>query len=397
MKNRIHYGEFTLDYWVEQIISGDIELPDYQRSFVWQKEQIKRFIRAIKNDDFIPPITIGRLNDKNIIIDGQQRLTSILLAHLNVLPSKRKLKRINQAIDCIDDAEDGQENCDENCEIYYEWTFKELIRLGDTIKDIQKELSKNENYEKLDDTAVDLTFLKKHYLGFAYIIPHPDIQQNDLERFFSTIFRSVNIEGTALLKSESRRSLYYLKKAYVPLFDPNFIHSIEIKSFGYSYPLDFLRQLAIMFDYAKTNNSANVMKGYKLKSELYYEIFISDTVNPRKASGIFKKLNDIISDNNIEERMSLFQHEFQKLSIPKELNSIIDADIYMFGLINWTLIGGKSLDENKLDSLKENIRSTITMLKEDESHKRSPSALKHLRKRIDLSVEIFKENLNNNA
>lgn len=49
MKNRIHYGEFTLDYWVEQIISGDIELPDYQRSFVWQKEQIKRFIRAIKN------------------------------------------------------------------------------------------------------------------------------------------------------------------------------------------------------------------------------------------------------------------------------------------------------------------------------------------------------------
>ena len=63
MKNRIHYGEFTLDYWVEQIISGDIELPDYQRSFVWQKEQIKRFIRAIKNDDFIPPITIGRLND----------------------------------------------------------------------------------------------------------------------------------------------------------------------------------------------------------------------------------------------------------------------------------------------------------------------------------------------
>ena len=69
----------------------------------------------------------------------------------------------------------------------------------------------------------------------------------------------------------------------------------------------------------------------------------------------------------------------------------------MFGLIYWTLIGGKSLDENKLDSLKENIRSTITMLKEDESHKRSPSALKHLRKRIDLSVEIFKENLNNNA
>ena len=24
MKNRVHYGEFTLDYWLEQLISGGI-------------------------------------------------------------------------------------------------------------------------------------------------------------------------------------------------------------------------------------------------------------------------------------------------------------------------------------------------------------------------------------
>lgn len=38
MKNRVHYGEFTLDYWLEQLISGGIVLPEYQRSFVWSKE-----------------------------------------------------------------------------------------------------------------------------------------------------------------------------------------------------------------------------------------------------------------------------------------------------------------------------------------------------------------------
>lgn len=54
MKNRVHYGEFTLDYWLEQLISGGIVLPEYQRSFVWTKEQIINFIKSIGKDEFIP-------------------------------------------------------------------------------------------------------------------------------------------------------------------------------------------------------------------------------------------------------------------------------------------------------------------------------------------------------
>lgn len=69
-ENRVHYGEFTLDYWLEQLVSGGIVLPEYQRSFVWSKEQIKNLINSISRDEFVPPVTIGKLNDKNIIIDG---------------------------------------------------------------------------------------------------------------------------------------------------------------------------------------------------------------------------------------------------------------------------------------------------------------------------------------
>ena len=94
MKNRVHYGEFTLDYWLEQLISGGIVLPEYQRSFVWSKEQIINLIKSVDRDEFVPPITIGKLNNNNIIIDGQQRLTSIALAYLNILPSERKYKKI---------------------------------------------------------------------------------------------------------------------------------------------------------------------------------------------------------------------------------------------------------------------------------------------------------------
>ena len=67
MKNRVHYGECTLDYWLEQLISGGIVLPKYQRSFVWSKEQIINLIKSVDRDEFVPPITIGKLNDNNII------------------------------------------------------------------------------------------------------------------------------------------------------------------------------------------------------------------------------------------------------------------------------------------------------------------------------------------
>ena len=93
MKNRVHYGEFTLDYWLDQLISGGIVLPEYQRSFVWSKDQIINLIKSVGKDEFVPPITIGKLDDKNIIIDGQQRLTSIVLAYLNIVPSERRYKK----------------------------------------------------------------------------------------------------------------------------------------------------------------------------------------------------------------------------------------------------------------------------------------------------------------
>lgn len=285
MKNRVHYGEFTLDYWLEQLISGGIVLPEYQRSFVWTKEQIINFIKSIGKDEFIPPVTIGKLNDKNIIIDGQQRLTSIALAYLNVLPSERKYKKTVKVE--VDNEDDELEE-----EHYFEWTINTLKELGPNINEVKNALAGNENYETLGTHWVNDEFLKKHYLGFSYIIPHSDTTEDDQHRFFSTIFRNVNIGGTNLLKTESRKSLYYLNKAYVPLFSPEFAKSVFVKQFGAdSQPIDFLRLLALVFDYSKNNDSSKVMKGYKTKSEIYYEIFISDTVNPNSASGMFKKNN----------------------------------------------------------------------------------------------------------
>ena len=387
MKNRVHYGEFTLDYWLEQLISGGIVLPEYQRSFVWSKEQVKNLINSISKDEFVPPITIGKLMDKNIIIDGQQRLTSIALACLNVMPNERKYKK-NVTVEGDNEDDELEE------EHYYEWTINTLKKLGSNIKEIKKNLINNDDYEALGISWVNEDFLKKHYLGFSYIIPNTNTQVTDKHKFFSTIFRNVNIGGTNLLKTESRKSLYYLNEKYVPLFDPEFAKTVTVRQFGAaSQPMDFLRLLALVLDYSKENDSSKVMKGYKTKSEIYYEKFISDIVNPKSTSGIFKNINDIIPLKDIKEKINGLKDEWGKLTMPKTLTSIIDVDIYMFGLIYWVLVENKKLKDDKIEELKEELRAEIRKLKTDSSHTKSPATLKYLRERITKSINIFKDYL----
>lgn len=387
MKNRVHYGEFTLDYWLEQLISGGIVLPEYQRAFVWSKEQIRNLINSIGKDEFVPPITIGKLNDKNIIIDGQQRLTSIALAYLNVMPSEKRY-RITVTVEGDNEDDELEE------EHYFEWTINTLKELGTNINEIKNALIGTKDYDTLGIHWVNDEFLKKHYLGFSYIIPHTETSEDARHRFFSSIFRNVNIGGTNLLKTESRKSLYYLNKSYVPLFAPEFAQSIFLKQFGADpQPIDFLRLLALVLDYSKNNDSSKVMKGYKTKSEIYYEIFISDTVNPGSASGIFKNINDIIPTGKIEQRMNELKAEWIKLSMPKALSSIIDVDIYMLGLIYWVLIKQKQLNNEKIEELKVKLENKIKGFKDNPSHTKSPASLKYLRERITTSIDVFKNYL----
>ena len=133
---------------------------------MWTKEQIKNLIKSIGKDEFIPPVTIGKLNDKNIIIDGQQRLTSIALAYLNILPSERKYKKTIKVEGDNEDDELEEEH-------YFEWTIKTLRELGTNLNEIKNALADNDEYEALGTRWVNDDFLKKHYLGFSYIIP-PD-------------------------------------------------------------------------------------------------------------------------------------------------------------------------------------------------------------------------------
>ena len=48
MKTKVFYGEYTLSHWVDLLLSRQIELPEYQRLFVWKKDKVSALIA----DDF---------------------------------------------------------------------------------------------------------------------------------------------------------------------------------------------------------------------------------------------------------------------------------------------------------------------------------------------------------
>ena len=81
----VRYGitSFGVDFDVEglyrRISRDEIEIPTFQRSYVWNIRQASRFIESLLLGLPVPEIFLSRDfdSDKYVVIDGQQRLRSI--------------------------------------------------------------------------------------------------------------------------------------------------------------------------------------------------------------------------------------------------------------------------------------------------------------------------------
>ena len=136
MDKKVFYGEYTLRHWMDLILKRNIILPDYQRHFVWTKESVEKFLSQLKSGLFVPPVILGSFKknegNDNIILDGQQRLTSVLLGYLGIYP---KFEEFNEPVSPLyrDGAED---DLDEGSEEIIAWTFKEILGEKKKIVDI---------------------------------------------------------------------------------------------------------------------------------------------------------------------------------------------------------------------------------------------------------------------
>ena len=129
MKSKTYYGEYSLMHWVNMMLTNNITLPEYQRSFVWGEKDIKRLLKSIAEGQFVQPVTIALYPDytskkkTNLILDGQQRLTSILLAYIGYIPDLSKFAKDDMLATGDDSADDDNEVSAKAIK----WTFKEIF------------------------------------------------------------------------------------------------------------------------------------------------------------------------------------------------------------------------------------------------------------------------------
>ncbi|GAO30427.1 GmrSD restriction endonuclease domain-containing protein [Geofilum rubicundum] len=392
MNNKVYYGEYTLKHWITLILNKNLKLPDYQRFFVWNEKKVKTLIETLKGKQFVPPVTIGAFKlgstNQNLILDGQQRLTSILLAHLGLYPDKQKYK---STIDLFANERDDMEEEEDNLLLdnILEWNFSNLTQKGNNKEAILNRIIEG-NY-KVIDLQIDECFLNSTYLGFSYLVPQVT-SEKEQQKYYSSVFRNINIQGEPLLPQESRESLYFLDQDLVGFFSPKFCERIVIKTINTQAKADFVRYLSLLAHYHKSGNFSKVARGYKPKMEKYYEEYIYNSINDID-SETFGKFSDLIPNKTFDREYSQLEQTIAQLGLYKEYPSIIDLDIYLFGLIYNIVYKKKPIDLTKAKELKATLERKIAKLKANESHKKSPNNLGHLRIRIESSILVYNRHL----
>lgn len=408
MESRVYYGEYTLKHWVKLILKRNIILPEYQRSFVWNENDIIRLMKSLYDGQFVQPVTIAnyKTNNKevNLLLDGQQRLTSILLTLIGYFPDKDKFDSVEE-LASSDDSDDEEIVANK----VIKWTFESLLEEDPTKNDIEfikERINKQGVYNQLKLPFINNIddFFENTFLGFSYIIPSAD-NQSEIQKYFSNLFRNMNFYGVKLSSLESRRSLYYLNDSLKNYFDGLTINENDvlcdiqmIEQMKLS-KIDFVRYISILSEYiANDNNVSKVLVGYSAYSsrENYYADYVSyilglEQENRNKKFDKFD-FNSLFPNNSWMHIYEYIRNTLEGIKYSMDLKknaftSWIDADYWLFGLIYFILFKKKTIRYN--DNLISEIKEEIRIKRNDEYYKKNTNRLNNLRDRIQSSIDIY--------
>jgi len=159
------YGaDYPVDGLVKRLRSGDIELPKFQREFVWPVTQSSKFIESLLLGLPVPAIFLSKDpgTQKLLVIDGQQRLKSLLFFYDGILRGKEfKLQGVNKD--------------------FADATYKSL---------------RDEDRRRLDDAILH-----------AIIVRQEDPKDDDSSIFL--VFERLNTTSTPLSEQEIRACVYH--------------------------------------------------------------------------------------------------------------------------------------------------------------------------------------------
>lgn len=371
------------------ILRKELLLPAYQRFFVWKEKKMDLLIETLQEKRFVPPVSIGVYmeNDEkqNLIIDGQQRLTSILLAYLGLFPEQSE-DFVSHERALADERDDGIDDEDYEDDELLDWTFKKLTVHGRTKESILSGL-KLQNYKRKDYNLPD-EFWDTTFLGFSYMVP--DLSQEKAQlKYYSKVFRDINIQGQRLQPLESRQALYFLDKDLLDLFNPSFAHDIII-GVKPSKKMDFVRYLSLLSSYKKLNSYYWVARGngYVKEMERFYENFIFSIVGEAPMD-IFASLEEMFGPDDWHRRMQLLELRINDLGLKRTFASIVQMDTYFFGLIYHIVFMGRDINISGKQNLNQILDNLYESYKESYLHSRSPNALKYMQKRMEESINTY--------
>lgn len=396
MKNKVYYGEYSLDYWIELILKKEIILPEYQRYFVWEPQQVITLFQTLKEGYFIPSVIIASCNingkDENIIIDGQQRLTAILLAYLQRYPKKSGFQEDTIGLS--------------TASTLRKWTFKELTKNVVSLKALKEDIRKNSKYEELPIEYKEDDF-KNNYLGFSYIVPEVPDNENPLaqQNYYSTIFRSINQQGTVLEEIESRRALYFLNSKYVGWFEPQLtLKPNNKKILGKKIPFDYIRYVSVLTEYY----NQHVIKGRKnfsfsdiianmekLTPKTYYEDYIYTVTgvgfdNKEQALERFGSFKQIFPDEEYVSTIGSIQTHLNELNFNDvPFKSLITLDIYFYGLLYYLIFQKREVNLSRKDTLLDTLAKECEKLNGDKKYVKSQNDKANWAGRIKKSIDIY--------
>ena len=167
-----YYGEYSLYHWLSMILNKEITLPNFQRNFVWSPQQVIYLMDSFNKGLFVPPILIANYTgdnqeaSANYVLDGQQRLSAILLAYLNIFPH-----RFEEIEDEVEDEDDDNENSHKTkmVKIGYKWDFnqiqeffeKDSYKYSNNMPYFRKKLLNNNVYISITDKIIKKQYKNK--------------------------------------------------------------------------------------------------------------------------------------------------------------------------------------------------------------------------------------------
>lgn len=189
-------NDFNITTIFNLIDSGAVEMPVFQRNYIWDKKRASRFIESLILGLPVPQIFLyQKERNKFLVIDGQQRLLSIYYYIKQRFPLVEKRAELRKVFDLNNGIPDSI-------------LFNDMY-----FQDFKLQLFKSENGEKnpLDGLRYNTLGLYKSNFEFM-TIRCMAIRQNEPKEDDSSVFEifsRLNTGGVNLSNQEIRACLYY--------------------------------------------------------------------------------------------------------------------------------------------------------------------------------------------